>query len=108
MHLQPLKDQVIIRPLVRAEGMKGGVIIPAVERESTCRGVVVAVGPRCHELRAGDEVLFERYGSVRFAVDGTEYLRFAEADILATVHGADYIEITLPAVTKDRDRRVRT
>jgi co-chaperonin GroES (HSP10) len=111
MQLQPLKDQVIVRPVRRVEAVRGGIILPDLAREQVQRGVVLAVGPRCAELTAGDEVLFERHGGVMFANDGESLLRFAEADVLAVVERPEggsvedaNIWVLLDAITQDRDR----
>jgi co-chaperonin GroES (HSP10) len=111
MQMQPLKDHVIIRPVRRVEAVRGGIILPDLAREHVQRGVVLAVGPRCAELMAGDEVLFERHGGVMFAPDGEPLLRFAEADVLAVIERGEggsiedaNIWLKLDAITPDRDR----
>jgi chaperonin GroES len=109
MRLLARKDQVIVRPRPRGEEMRGGIILPDVEKESVQRGEVVAVGPLCRELRVGDTVLYEWYGSVRFAFEGVVYLRFAEADLLAELlDPVAEVKSVLPGVTKDKTRVVRT
>jgi chaperonin GroES len=82
--------------LEEEETTKGGIIIPDSAKEKPAEGEVVAVGngklndkgervPL--EVKAGDRVLFSKYGGTDVKLDGEDHLIMREDDILAVVEG---------------------
>ena len=96
-HIAPLGDRVVVRPSEK-EGEKklaSGIIIPeTVDKEKPVKGEVIAVGPGKSEegkrvpmqVKAGDVVLFSRYGYDEVKVDGQEYYILSESSILGIVN----------------------
>ena len=69
----------------------GGIIIPDTAKEKPQKGKLVAVGPGKMdregkriplEVKAGDRVLFGRYGGTEIKIDGVEHLMMRADDIL--------------------------
>ncbi len=98
INLRPLGDRVVVEPLSeheRGKETKGGIFIPeTTEKERSEQGVVVAVGPgKVGEhgevlpmsLKAGDKVLFTKYGPDEVKIDGKEYFILSESNVLAVV-----------------------
>ena len=94
MKIRPLNDRVLVKRLEEEEKTKGGIIIPDSAKEKPAEGEVVAVGPgRLDdkgkrvpvELKAGDRVLFSKYGGTDVKLDGEDYLIMREDDILGVV-----------------------
>lgn len=94
MKIRPLNDRVLVKRLEEEEVTKGGIIIPDTAKEKPAEGEVVAVGPgRLDdkgkrvpvELKAGDRVLFSKYGGTDVKLDGKDYLILREDDILGVV-----------------------
>lgn len=97
IHLRPLGDKVLIRPLSDAElgtTSPSGIIIPeTVDRNKADRGEVVAVGPgRWDEdgekriplsVTVGDTVIFQWGDKVEYK--GTEYYLVSESNISAII-----------------------
>ncbi|OHA65990.1 MAG: co-chaperone GroES [Candidatus Wildermuthbacteria bacterium RIFCSPHIGHO2_01_FULL_49_22b] len=93
MQIKPLADHVLIEPLEEEQKTKTGILLPeTAEQERSEQGTVVAVGPGKKgkdgkviplEVKAGDLVLFAKYGPSEVKVDGKEYLIAEEKDILA-------------------------
>jgi chaperonin GroES len=90
--LQPLGDRIVVKPLQKEEKTKGGIIIPDTAKEKPQEGEVVAVGPGrmtddgqriAMELKAGDRVIYSRYGGSEIKIDGVEMIILRESDILA-------------------------
>jgi chaperonin GroES len=90
--LQPLGDRVVIKPLVREETTKSGIVLPDTAKEKPQEGEVLAVGPgrvldngqRVQvELKQGDKVLYAKYAGTEFKLEDDELLILAERDILA-------------------------
>lgn len=94
MKIRPLNDRILVKRLEGEEKTKGGIIIPDSAKEKPAEGEVVSVG---HgkvndkgertplELKAGDRVLFSKYGGTDVKIDGEEYLIMREEDVLAVV-----------------------
>jgi chaperonin GroES len=93
MNIKPLSDHVLLEPLKEEQKTKTGILLPeTVEQEKSEQGTVIAVGPGKKgkdgkiiplEIKAGDIVLFTKYGPNEVKVDGKDYLIAEEKDILA-------------------------
>ena len=89
--LKPLGDRVIVKPSVEEEKTAGGIFLPDTAKERPQWGEVVAVGPGKFEdgkrieieVKAGDKVIFLKYGGTEIKIDGVDYLILRESDILA-------------------------
>ncbi len=94
MKLKPLSDRVLIKRLEEEEVTKGGIIIPDSAKEKPIKGKVVAAGPGkttddgktvAMSVKAGDTVLFSKYGGTEIKIDGVDHLVMREDDILAII-----------------------
>jgi len=96
MNIRPLNDRILVKRLEEEETTKGGIIIPDSAKEKPAEGEIVAVGngklndkgeriPL--EVKAGDRVLFSKYGGTDVKLDGEDHLIMREDDILAVVEG---------------------
>ncbi|MGE5508147.1 MAG: co-chaperone GroES [Chitinophagales bacterium] len=89
--IKPLADRVVVKVLSQEEVTRGGIVLPDTAKEKPQEGEVVAVGPGKYEdgklvpmaVKAGDKVIFSKYGGTEVKVDGEEYLILRESDILA-------------------------
>ena len=96
MGFKPLHDRVLLRRVGEEEKSAGGIIIPDTAQEKPSEGVVVAVGSgvraddgsvRALDVKAGDRVLFGKFGGTDVKVDGEDLLILRETDILGVVEG---------------------
>jgi chaperonin GroES len=94
MNVRPLHDRIIVRRLEEGELRVGGIIIPDTAKEKPQRGRVIAVGngnvtdggkKLPLDVRAGDSILFGKYGGQEVTLDGQEYLIMKEDDVLAII-----------------------
>jgi len=93
MQIRPLSDHILIEPIKEEERTKTGILLPeTAEKERPEQGKVVAVGPGKKnskgefiklEVKAGDQVLFTKYGPTEIKVEDKEYLIAKAEDILA-------------------------
>lgn len=90
----PLGDGVLVRPEVREEKTRGGIILPDTAKEKPQEGVVVAVGPGrrndkgqriAMEVSVDQRVLYAKYAGTEVSIDGTDHLLLRESDILAVI-----------------------
>ena len=94
MKIRPLQDRVIVKRLAEEEKTKGGIIIPDTAKEKPQEGKVVAVGKGKVaddgkliklDVKAGDRILFSKYGGTEVKIDGEEHLIMREDDILGII-----------------------
>ncbi len=94
MKIRPLNDRVLVKRLEEEEKTKGGIIIPDSAKEKPAEGEIVAVGNGkmndntervALEVKAGDRVLFSKYGGTDVKIDGDDFLIMREDDILGIV-----------------------
>ena len=94
MKLKPLNDRVLVKRLEGEEKTAGGLFIPDTAKEKPSKGEVVAVGPgktaddgkvMAMTVKAGDQVLFNKYAGTEVKLDGVEHLVMREDDILAII-----------------------
>ena len=95
MKIEPLHDNVVVKPLNQEEVTASGIVLPdTVDKEKPMQGEVIAVGPgRTQDngqvtpvgVSAGDKVLFTKYAPDEVEIDGEEYLVVSADKILGIV-----------------------
>ena len=94
MASRPLHDRILVKRVKEEETTKGGIIIPDTAKEKPIEAKVVAVGNgrlldsgevRPLAVKAGDLVLFGKYGGTEVKIDGEEHLILREDDILGII-----------------------
>lgn len=91
--VRPLHDRVIVQRVEEEERSAGGIIIPDTAKEKPQEGRVIAVGKGRQEngrlipldVKAGDRVLFSKYGGTEIKIEGEEHLILREDDILGVL-----------------------
>lgn len=94
MKIRPLNDRLLVKRLEEEARTAGGIIIPDSAKEKPAEGQVIAVGPGklndkgdrvALQVKAGDRVLFSKYGGTDVKLDGDDYLIMREDDILGVI-----------------------
>lgn len=94
MKIRPLADRVLVRRIEEESKTAGGIIIPDTAKEKPTRGEIISVGEGARDdsgkliapsVKAGDIVLFTKWGGTEIKVDGEDLLIMKESDILAIV-----------------------
>ncbi len=94
MALTPLHDRVLIEPALAEEKTASGIIIPDTAKEKPQEGTIISVGAgKLNEngtlvvptVKAGDKVLYGKYGGTEIKVDGKDLLIMRESDIYAVI-----------------------
>lgn len=83
---RPLKDRVLVEPHKAEEKTASGIIIPDSVQEKPQKGTVIAVGEGKKDepmsVKAGDVVIYGKYGGTEVHIEGKDYLIMREDDIL--------------------------
>ena len=96
-NIQPLHDRVIVKRIDEGEQIRGGIIIPDSAKEKPQEGEVIAAGlgkyredgsRQALDVRAGDRVLFTKYGGSEIKLNGDELLIMREDEILGIISRA--------------------
>ena len=96
-NIQPLHDRVIVKRIDEGEQIRGGIIIPDSAKEKPQEGEVIAAGlgkyredgtRQALDVRAGDRVLFSKYGGSEIKLNGDELLIMREDEILGIISRA--------------------
>ncbi|OJI06781.1 co-chaperone GroES [bacterium CG10_46_32] len=95
MHIRPLGDRVIVKPLGNEETTKSGIFLPdTIDKEKPEQGEVISVGPGKRldsgeiapmSVKVGDKIVFRKYSPDEITVDGEEVLVISENDIVGIV-----------------------
>lgn len=97
MAIRPLHDRVLVKRLDEEEVTTGGIIIPDSAKEKPNKGEIVAIGSGNKteegkviplDVKAGDVVLFAKWGGTEIKVDGQELIIMKESDIIAVEDAA--------------------
>jgi chaperonin GroES len=92
--LRPLNDRILLERLEAEQKTAGGILIPDNAKEKPVEGKVIAVGNgkilengtrQTMSVKAGDKVIFGKWGGSEVKIDGKEYLLVKEDEILAVV-----------------------
>jgi chaperonin GroES len=95
MKLQPLDDRIVVRPSEAEEKTASGLVIPDTAKEKPQQGEVLAAGPGRRadstgeiiplDVKAGDKVVYSKYGGTEITIDGEDLLILSSRDVLAKV-----------------------
>jgi chaperonin GroES len=95
MKLQPLEDRIVVRTAEAEEKTSSGLVIPDTAKEKPQQGEVLAVGPGKRseqtgaliplDVKAGDTVVYSKYGGTEITVEGEDLLILNGRDVLAIV-----------------------
>jgi chaperonin GroES len=97
MSIKPLYDRVLIKRFEEEEKTAGGIIIPDTAKEKPTKGKIVATGAGTRTesgqivpltVKAGDIVLFAKWGGQEIKVNGEELIILKESDIIAIEEAA--------------------
>jgi chaperonin GroES len=91
--LEPLEDRVVVKASEGEDVTPSGLVIPDTAKERPQEGEVIAVGPGRFEdgnripmdVKAGDKVIYSKYGGTEVKVEGEEYLILSARDVLAII-----------------------
>ncbi|MEL6828343.1 MAG: co-chaperone GroES [Pseudomonadota bacterium] len=96
MKFRPLGDRVLVRRVEEATQTAGGIIIPDTAAEKPQEGEVLAVGNGAIgddnervplDVKAGDKILFGKWGGTEVKIDGEDLLIMKESDIMGIIEG---------------------
>ena len=95
MNLKPLDDRIVVKPNEAEQTTASGLVIPDTAKEKPQQGEVLAVGPGRRsehsgdlipvDVKAGDIVVYSKYGGTEIAVDGEDLLILTSRDVLAKI-----------------------
>lgn len=92
--LQPLFDNVLIKPLEQEQKTPSGIVLPDTAKEKPQVGKVMAVGPGGVTedgkhlpmvVKVGQKVMYKKWGGNEVKVNAEEWLIVEQKDILAIV-----------------------
>jgi chaperonin GroES len=87
----PLHDRILVRRVEETESVRGGIIIPDTAKEKPQEGEVIAVGKGKSndegkvfplDVKAGDRILFGKWGGTEIKIDGEDFLIMKEDEVL--------------------------
>ena len=90
--LKPLNDRIVVKAVSAKEMTSGGIILPDSAQEKPQEAEVVAVGPgktldngkvATLEVKAGDIIVYAKYGGTEIKVGSEEYVILRQDDVLA-------------------------
>ena len=95
LNIQPLFDNVLIRPTDAEERTPSGIILPDSVKEKPQIGEVMAIGqgvvddgkivPNSMVVKVGQQVMYKKWGGNEVKVKGEEWMIVEQKDILAIV-----------------------
>ena len=88
-NVKPLFDRIVVKPIIEENKTASGIFIPDSAKEKPHEGVIISVGPGKKDeqmvLKAGDRVLFSKYGGTEFKCGDDVYLIMRESDVYAVI-----------------------
>ncbi|MBK3519081.1 co-chaperone GroES [Carboxylicivirga marina] len=81
-----LAGKILVKPQAAETTTASGIIIPDSAKEKPLQGTIVLVGDakkdEAMEVKAGDVVLYGKYGGTELNVEGEDYLLISQSDVL--------------------------
>jgi len=94
LNLTPTAGYVLVEPAEATKKTESGIYLPDTSDEKPQKGKVLAVGDdevtdtgakRKCPVKAGDEIIYKKWGGSEVKIDGKEYLFAKFEDILAVI-----------------------
>lgn len=91
MSIKVVGNRVVVKQLESEDKTASGILLPDTAKEKPFEGEVIAIGPgrvlengkyETMEVKAGDKVVFSKYGGVEVKLEGEDYLVLRQDDIL--------------------------
>lgn len=83
MNVTPMQDCVFVKPDIEKHAL-----IQLIRAKQTGNGVVVAVGPRCVDLKVGDHIAFGEFVGTELPWEGKDLLVMREEHVLGVLEDA--------------------
>lgn len=81
-----IAGKILIKPAAAEEKTASGLYIPDSAKDAPLQGEAVLVGAEIKdqpcEVKAGDNVMYGKYGGTELNIDGVDYLLIAQNDVL--------------------------
>lgn len=89
--IKPLAGYALIEPQEAEEVTASGIVLPDTAQEKPAQGKVISVGVAIKhpdyeekaEFKAGDKVLYKKWGGDEIKIEGTEYKLVKFEDVMA-------------------------
>jgi len=94
INIQPLFDNVLVKPLQAEETLPSGIVLPDSAKEKPQTGQIMAVGPGGTDdkgnpikmvVKVSQKVMYKKWGGNEVKVNGQEWMLVEQKDILAIV-----------------------
>ena len=94
--VRPLSDYILVEPAQKETTLPSAIVLTDSNKEKPQEGKVVAVGPGRRDedgdrvpmdVKAGDMVMYKKWGGSEIKIDGKDVLLIKEDDILAVIEG---------------------
>jgi chaperonin GroES len=94
IHIKPLFDNVLIKPLEAESKTASGIILPDSVKEKPQMGLIMAIGegkigPKGEKhpivVKVGQKVMYKKWGGSEVKVDNEEWTMVGQEDILAVI-----------------------
>ncbi|MGC0371711.1 MAG: hypothetical protein DGJ47_000410 [Rickettsiaceae bacterium] len=91
MSLKPLHNNVVLEPIAAEEKTAGGILLPDTAKEKPIQAKVIATGEGVRDnqgsivrssLKAGDIVIYAKWGGTEINVNGKDLVVMKETDII--------------------------
>lgn len=85
--IKPLGENILIQPEKAESKTSAGIYLPETANQDRSQlGKVIAVGESDKiKVKAGQKVVFRRYGGEEVKIDGVEYMISSYKDVLAVI-----------------------
>lgn len=80
MKLKPTNDRLLILRDEQEKVSPGGIILPK-DEIPTGTGIVMAIGPKVHDVEVGNRVIFKKLDGHDFKIDGKDHVVLREFNI---------------------------
>jgi len=89
LDIKPMGNRILIREDEKKDTTAGGIIIPDTVRADEHKGTVLAVGPKCVDLKAGMRVYFNKAARYPLVYNGETVLLMKEGDVYSVIGEED-------------------
>ena len=86
MSVKPLGERVLLEvPEVKEEKTSGGLFVPDTAKDKPTEAVVVSIGAKVEDVKAGDKVIYDKFAGTEVKFEDKKYILMDVANVLAFI-----------------------
>jgi chaperonin GroES len=87
--LRPIKSNIIVKLIEKEKVTASGIVLANPDRDEVDRGEVIAIGPKCQDVKVGQIILANWNAAAKTKMDEEEFWIVPEEEVVLIFEGEE-------------------